>query len=258
MKNSQNPKILIIVLIVSVTVLSLPYVLGLGIVGCVSWSKWNRQMYLQKIAEEYVSDTYGNHYYVVNTDISSAAPIAFMEHIYGITYTFSDKNKQEPSFQVYVSNSEEKVFDIRYRSENLSLYKNYVNEYAKNYLLEYGLSEDRYHFKVTVLSMDNEKPFPWEYESYEKMAADENAMNRLNVRFELDIPKTDFDVDIYKWAYALYRSLNQAKYEKSEFELSFHRGVQTFTYRGVYRNGKYDADAVPDYGNIEYAISPIS
>ena len=258
MKLSPKLKAVMISMICLVIAMFFPLIVGWGCTGCVSLFRWNRQMYLQKIAEEYVRSTYGDHYYVTNVYVSSASPAIFMEHIYSITYTFSDKNEQESSFQIYVDNSKEKVYDERYQSENISLYKKYVNEYVKNYISEYDLSEDRYHFEITILSMDNEKPFPWEYESYEEMADDENAMKRLNVRFELDIPDTDVDADIYRCAYALYRSLNQAKYEKSEFELSFHSSVQTYTYRGIYQNGEYDADAVPDYANIEYVISPIT
>ncbi len=252
MKRSMKSKIGIAVLIVLVTVLSLPYVLVFGFKGTEALSKWQKQSELQKIAEEYVRNTYGNHYYVSDTKVSFFSYI-LTEKVSGITCSFSDKDKKETTFQVEVSDHDKSVVDRRYLSENQALYEGYVKEYVKNYISKYGWSEDEYSFHISSLSIKSDKPhILWKYENYHEMVSDDEAMNQMEVEFTLDISNTEMNFEKYELAYNLYRSLNQAKYGKSEFELSFHRGVQTFTYRGVYRNGKYDAGAVPDYANIEY------
>ncbi len=206
-------------------------------VGIISIPRLYAGHILKEKAEEYVKASYGDHYYVSNTHVdSNPSFLPFQEEVWGIEYTFSDKNRQEDSFVIYVGNdsgNDKTITDKRYYASNERAYKNSVNNYIGDYFKKYGISEKEYRCDISVedayYAMYTN--YLLEYGNYEQVIADETGIiSKLDVSLYITFGSQKPDD---KCIYGLYEYLNKARY-----------GTFRFALIGLDENaGKMDIDA---------------
>ena len=93
----------------------------LMVVGIISIPQIYAESNLNPSAEDYVAKTYGDHYNISKYSIDGVRYNVFQDYVYGVEYTFSDKNKNESDFVIYVGNDDgtnKTVTDKRYYARN--------------------------------------------------------------------------------------------------------------------------------------------
>lgn len=190
-------------------------------VGIISLSRMYYGNILRGKAEDYVKNSYGEHYYISNTRVDSAPSIfPFWEDIWGIQYTFSDKNKQENDFVIYVGNDQgdnKTITDERYHSANEKVYEKCVKNYLREYFEKYGFSEKEYKCEIAIedLNYVTYTNYLLDYDNYDKVIADEKGIIRqLNVALYVTFDKKKPD---NKSMYSLYEYFNKANYAAFRF-----------------------------------------
>ena len=114
----------------------------LMVVGIISIPQIYAESNLKPYAENYVAKTYGDHYNISKYSIDGVRYNVFQDYVYGVEYTFSDKNKNESDFVIYVGNDDgtnKTVTDKRYYARNEYLIEQCFSKYTRTQLKQNNL-----------------------------------------------------------------------------------------------------------------------
>lgn len=221
--------------------------------GIISIPQLHAKYTLRENAEDYVNKTYGNHYYISQSRIDGERYNLFQDYVYGVEYTFSDKNKNEKDFTIYVGNdngSAKTITDQRYHSYNESVFKKCFYDYIKNQLAQYNIPKKALELDVSIYDPDYAMytDHALTYDNYDNIISDNAMTQKLEISVNVTISdKSQNNNDYSDTVKNLYAYLNKAEYRKFEFYFTDikHESLNVNIYSGITVNGQPDKNYVP-------------
>lgn len=219
--------------------------------GIVSIPQLYAKYTLKNNAEDYVSKTYGDNYYISSTRIDGVRYNLFQDYVYGVEYTFSDKNKNQNDFTIYVGNDSGKtITDQRYHSYNESVFKKCFTDYIKNQLAKFNISKKALELDVSIYDPDYVMytDHALTFDNYDSIISDTDMAQQLEISVNITVSdKSQNNNDYSETAKALYEYFNKAKYRNFQFYFTDikHNSMTMNIYSGISVNGQPDKNYVP-------------
>lgn len=225
----------------------------LMVVGIISIPQMYAMSNLKSYAEDYVAKTYGDHYNVSGSKIDGVRYNVFQDYVYGVEYTFSDKNKNESDFVIYVGNDDgtnKTVTDKRYYARNEYLIEQCFSKYTKAQLKQNNLPTNKCDVEVSIYDPEYVlyTNHALTYENYEDIISDTSVAQHLDISVNITISdKSQNNNDYSETAKALYEYFNKAPYRNFEFYFTDikHKSFIMNIYSGVSINGQPNKNYVP-------------
>ena len=219
--------------------------------GIVSIPQLYAKYTLKNNAEDYVSKTYGDNYYISSTRIDGVRYNLFQDYVYGVEYTFSDKNKNQNNFTIYVGNDSDKtITDQRYHSYNESVFKKCFTDYIKNQLAKFNISKKALELDISIYDPDYVMytDHALTFDNYDSIISDTDMAQQLEISVNITVSdKSQNNNDYSETAKALYEYFNKAKYRNFQFYFTDikHNSMTMNIYSGISVNGQPDKNYVP-------------